>query len=65
MESSALRKRMEEAGGPVELAPIANTPITLKLSADSKTIYETVGKLAGINVARLENRLAGDRRIAA
>lgn len=47
---SALRKRMEEAGGPVELAPIANTPITLKLSADSKTIYETVGKLAGINV---------------
>lgn len=47
---SALRKRMEEAGGPVELAPIANTPITLKLSADSKTIYETIGKLAGINV---------------
>ena len=47
---SALHKRMEEAGGPVELAPIANTPITLKLSADSKTIYETVGKLAGINV---------------
>jgi len=47
---SALHKRMEEAGGPVELAPIANTPITLKLSADSKTIYETIGKLAGINV---------------
>ncbi|HVP55480.1 MAG TPA: cohesin domain-containing protein [Candidatus Eisenbacteria bacterium] len=47
---SALHKRMEEASGPVELAPIANTPITLKLSADSKTIYETIGKLAGINV---------------
>jgi general secretion pathway protein D len=47
---SALHKRMEEAGGPVELAPIANTPITLKLSEDSKTIYETIGKLAGINV---------------
>jgi general secretion pathway protein D len=47
---SALHKRMEEAGGPVELAPIANTPITVKLSADSKTIYETIGKLAGINV---------------
>ena len=41
---------MEEAGGPVELAPIANTPITLKLSEDTKTIYETIGKLAGINV---------------
>ena len=36
--------------GPVELAPIANTPITLKLSEDTKTIYETIGKLAGINV---------------
>jgi general secretion pathway protein D len=47
---AALHKRMEEAGGPVELAPIANTPITVKLSADSKTIYETIGKLAGINV---------------
>jgi general secretion pathway protein D len=47
---NALHKRMEEAGGPVELAPIANTPITLKLSEDSKTIYETIGKLAGINV---------------
>jgi len=47
---SAMHKRMEEAGGPVELAPIANTPITLKLSEDTKTIYETIGKLAGINV---------------
>ncbi len=47
---SALHKRMEEAGGPVELAPIANTPITLKLSDDTKTVYETIGKLAGINV---------------
>ena len=47
---SALHKRMEEAGGPVELAPIASTPITLKLSEDTKTIYETIGKLAGINV---------------
>ena len=47
---SALHKRMEEAGGPVELAPIANTPITLKMSDDTKTVYETIGKLAGINV---------------
>ncbi|HZD31469.1 MAG TPA: cohesin domain-containing protein [Candidatus Angelobacter sp.] len=47
---SALHKRMEEASGPVELATISNTPITLKLSEDTKTIYETIGKLAGINV---------------
>lgn len=45
-----LRKRMEAASGPVELAPISNVPITLKLTEDTKVIYDTVGKLAGINV---------------
>ena len=47
---SGLTKRMEEAGGPVELATISQTPITLKLTEDAKTVYETIGKLAGINV---------------
>jgi general secretion pathway protein D len=47
---SALTRRMEEATGPVELAPISQTPITLKLSEDAKTIFESIGKLAGINV---------------
>src|SRR5450759_4807853 len=47
---SGLTKRMEEAAGPVELAPISQPPITLKLTEDAKTVYETVGKLAGINV---------------
>jgi len=47
---SFLQKRIQEAGGPVELAPISNVPINLKITEDSKVIYETVGKLAGINV---------------
>jgi len=47
---SGLMKRMEEATGPVELAPISQTPITLKLTEDAKTVYETIGRLAGINV---------------
>ena len=45
-----LAKMLEQAGGPVELAPISNTPITLKMTEDSKVAYETIGKLAGINV---------------
>jgi general secretion pathway protein D len=45
-----LRKKLAEAQGPVELATISNVPITLKLTEDTKVIYETVGKLAGINV---------------
>src|SRR5215471_18622208 len=49
-EKNALRRRLESAQGPVDLAPISNVPITLKLTEDTKVIYETVGKLAGINV---------------
>jgi len=47
---SALTKRMEEATGPVELAPLSQSPITLNLTQDSKTVYESIGRLAGINV---------------
>jgi len=47
---TGLRKRMEEAQGPVELAHIENIPITIKSTEDSKVVYEIVGKLAGINV---------------
>jgi general secretion pathway protein D len=45
-----LKKILSEAQGPVELESISNVPITLKLTEDTKVIYETVGKLAGINV---------------
>ena len=47
---SSLERRLKEAGGPVELAPISNVPITVKLTEDSKVIYQTIGQLAGINV---------------
>jgi general secretion pathway protein D len=48
--TTELRRRLESAQGPVELAPISNVPITLKVTEKSNVIYETVGKLAGINV---------------
>jgi general secretion pathway protein D len=48
--ASGVQKRLDEAAGPVELATISNVPINLKITEDSKVIYETVGKLAGINV---------------
>jgi general secretion pathway protein D len=47
---NSLERRIKEAGGPVELAPISNVPITVKLTEDSKVIYQTIGQLAGINV---------------
>ena len=45
-----LQKRLAQAQGPVELAPIANVPMNLSATQDSKKIYETIGELSGINV---------------
>lgn len=48
---NSLERRVSEAAGPVELTPISNVPITLKIGPeDSKVIYQTIGQLAGINV---------------
>jgi general secretion pathway protein D len=50
LPKSELRKILSQAQGPVELAPISSAPITLKMTEKSNVIYETVGKLAGVNV---------------
>ena len=47
---SALEKKVHEAAGPVELAPISSVPITVKLTDKSDMVYRTIGQLAGINV---------------
>jgi general secretion pathway protein D len=47
---NSLQRKIKEAAGPVELAPISTVPITVKLTEDSKVIYQTIGQLAGINV---------------
>jgi general secretion pathway protein D len=47
---AGLERRVHDAAGPVELAPISNIPITVKLTDKSDTVYRTIGQLAGINV---------------
>jgi general secretion pathway protein D len=47
---SVLMKKLQEASGPVELMPLPNIPMSMKQTEDAKIIYETIGKLAGINV---------------
>ncbi len=51
-EEDPLRKRLEAARSPVMLNEISNAPLSAleMTSADTKTIYETIGKLAGLNV---------------
>ena len=39
-----------DAQGPVKLSGISSLPVTLKLSQDAKVVYQTIGKLAGVNV---------------
>lgn len=50
-EEDPLRKRLENATPPVMLSPLAAVPIdALEMVEDSKVAYETIGKLANINV---------------
>lgn len=44
------QKRLALLAAPVELKPISNEPITLHMAEDSKVIYESLSKAAGINV---------------
>jgi len=48
--SPAEARLMNEIGSPIELKPLSNEPLTLHSVEDSKVIYQTVGRLAGVNV---------------
>jgi len=47
---AGLERRVHDAPGPVELGPISNIPITVKITDKSDTVFRTIGQLAGINV---------------
>jgi general secretion pathway protein D len=45
-----LQIKAAQTEGPVELEPISNTPLTLRMTTTTDNVYKTIGKLAGINV---------------
>jgi general secretion pathway protein D len=45
-----LSPEIMDAQGPVKLIGISSPPVTLKMTEDTKMIYQTIGKLAGVNV---------------
>lgn len=50
-EEDPLMQRLENSSGPVALAQIPDVPLSaLEMTDDSKVLYETIGKLANINV---------------
>ncbi len=48
--SGDTNRALNEVTGPAELKPVSNEPITLHLVEDTKVVYQTIGKAAGINV---------------
>jgi general secretion pathway protein D len=40
----------EELAAPPQLKPISNEPLTVHMVADTRVVYQTIGKLAGVNV---------------
>ncbi len=46
----SVRREMLDLGGPPQLKPVSNEPLTIHANQDSKIIYQTIGKTAGINV---------------
>jgi general secretion pathway protein D len=49
-EAPGTQAELDSIGSPVELKPISNEPLTLHMTGDSKTVYQAVGKAAGVNV---------------
>ena len=47
---SPLEKRAQQVGEGVELKPLSNAPISLRVTANADVAYKTICKLAGINV---------------
>jgi general secretion pathway protein D len=56
---SSLAMKAAQTQGPVELEPISNAPLTLRMTTTTDNVYKTIGKLAGINVL-LDLDLTGD-----
>lgn len=49
-EQADALQEIESMGSPVTLKPVTNEPLTLHMAEDSKTVYQAIGRAAGINV---------------
>lgn len=48
--SATTQADMEAIGSPAQLRPMNSDPFLLRMTEDSKTVYQAIGKAAGINV---------------
>jgi general secretion pathway protein D len=45
-----MQEEIESIGGPPELKPVTNEPLTLHMTEDTKVIYQAIGRAAGVNI---------------
>ena len=50
VSAKQLQRELASVGSPVDLKPLSDEPLTLHMVNDTKVIYQTIGKLAGVNV---------------
>ena len=44
------QEEIDSIGGPAVLKPVSNEPLTLRMTEDTKVIYQAIGRAAGINI---------------
>jgi general secretion pathway protein D len=49
-ELAGEQAELDSIGAPTQLKPVSNEPLTLRMTEDTKVIYQAVGKAAGINI---------------
>lgn len=49
-EEARTQQELASIGSPVQLKPVSNEPLTLHMTEDAKTVYQAIGRAAGINV---------------
>ena len=47
---AAVQQELDSIGSPIDLKPMSSEPLTLHMVEDSKTIYQAIGRAAGVNV---------------
>ena len=45
-----IKREIQSMGSPITLLPVSDEPVTLHMVADTKVIYQAIGKAAGLNV---------------
>lgn len=49
-QMASTQEEIDSMGAPAQLKPVNNEPLTLHMTEDAKTVYQAVGRAAGINV---------------